>query len=77
MKRLFGLCAVVIVAVILVIGLSDSTSSVEAQGGKREVEVKRVNMSTGQATTHTLGVPVGISCLEMSTGVECYVVSTR
>ena len=74
MRRLYGLFAVVIVAVILVIGFSDSTPPVEAQGA-RQIEVKRVNMSTGQATAQTLGVVVGISCLELSTGIECFVVS--
>jgi hypothetical protein len=47
MRRLYALYALVIVAVILVTGLSDSTRIVEAQGGTRQVEIKRVKMSTG------------------------------
>ena len=77
MRRLYWICAVVIVSAVLVIGVSDATPSVEAQGGGRQVEIKRVNMNNGQANTQTLGVVVGISCLQMSTGVECFVVSTR
>ena len=68
--------AVVMIAVSFAVGLFYSTFQVEAQA-TRQVEVKRVNLNTGQANTHTLGVPVGISCLELSSGVECFVVSTR
>jgi hypothetical protein len=77
MRRLFGIVAVIAVAVIIAVGVDRSTPRVDAQGGSRQVEVKRVNMSRGDATTQTLGVPVGISCLKVETGVECYVVSTR
>ena len=77
MRKIYGTFAVVMVAVSVVAGLSYSTSPVEAQGATRQVEVKRVNMSTDRATTETLGVVVGISCLERSNGVECFVVSTR
>ena len=76
MKRLDALLAATFVAMIVVLGLAYSTS-VQAQGG-REVEVKRLKMSASeQITTHTLGVPTGISCLERNNGVECFVVSTR
>jgi len=54
MKRLFGILAAVMVALILTIGLSDATPPVEAQGGSRQVEIKRVNMNSGQASTQTL-----------------------
>jgi hypothetical protein len=76
MRTLYWLCAVVTGAVILVVGLSNS-KPVEAQDGNRQVEVKRVNMSSGDASVRTLGVVVGISCLDLRTGVECFVVSTR
>ena len=69
-----------VIAVCLVwlsLGGPSVTPGVQAQGG-RQVEVKRVNVNEGQATTQTLGVPVGISCLTIvRTGVECFVVSTR
>ena len=76
MGRLYGILAAVIAAVIVVIGVAYSTPAVQAQGG-RQVEVKRVIMSADQVTTQTLGVPVGISCLERNNGVQCFVVSTR
>ena len=77
----YGILAVVfVVAVIVVFGLSRSIPPVQAQGG-RQVEVKRVSVSAdgpGLATTQTLGVPVGISCLQLRPGtVDCFVVSTR
>ena len=53
MRRPYGLSAVVIAAVILVIGLFYSMPRVKAQSGNREVEIKRVNLSTGQANTRT------------------------
>ena len=68
--------AVVMIAVSFAVGLFYSTFQVEAQA-TRQVEVKRVKMSDEQVTTQTLGVVVGISCLDSSSGVECYVVSTR
>jgi hypothetical protein len=77
MRKLYGIFAVAAVSLILVIAFSQSRPAVEAQGGNRQIEVKRVNLSNGQATTQTLGVVVGISCLELSTGVNCFVVSTR
>jgi hypothetical protein len=77
MRRIYGIFAVVIASAILVVGLSYSMSPVEAQGATRQVEVKRVNMSSERVTTETLGVVVGISCLERNNGVECFVVSTR
>jgi hypothetical protein len=80
MKTLCGILAVVIASVVVVIGLSYSVPQVQAQGS-RQVEVKRVSVDaggSGQVTTQTLGVPVGISCLELRPGaVDCFVVSTR
>ena len=80
MKKLYGMLAVVIASVIVGIGLSNSAPQVHAQGS-RQVEVKRVSVEaggSGQVTTQTLGVPVGISCLELRPGaVDCFVVSTR
>jgi hypothetical protein len=67
---------VAMIGVSFAFGLFYSTSSVEAQA-TRQVEVKRVTMSAEQVTTQTLGVVVGISCLDSSNGVECFVVSTR
>jgi hypothetical protein len=67
-----------VIAVCLVwlsLGGPSLTIPVQAQGG-RQVEIKRVNVGAG-ATTQTLGVPVGISCLELGTEVGCFVVSTR
>jgi len=78
MRKLFGIVAVVTVAVILVIGIDHSTPRVEAQIGSRQTEIRRVKMSREDVTTtQTLGVPVGISCVVVTTGVECYVISTR
>ena len=80
MRTRYGFLAVVIAAVIVVFGLSHSTPPVQAQGA-RQVEVKRVSVTadgSGQVTTQTLGVPVGISCLQLRPGaVDCFVVSTR
>ena len=81
MEARYGiLAAAIVVAVMLVFGVSRLTP-VQAQQGGRQVEVKRVSVpagSTGQVTTQTLGVPVGISCLELRPGfVDCFVVSTR
>jgi len=61
----------------LSVGGPPVTPSVQAQGGNRQVEVKRANVGSAQATTQTLGVPVGVSCLELHSGVECFIVSTR
>jgi len=43
----------------LSVGGPPVTPSVQAQGGNRQVEVKRANVGSAQATTQTLGVPVG------------------
>jgi len=80
MRTRYWLLAIVIVAAVVAFGFSNSLQPVQAQGG-RQVEVKRVSVSaggSGLATTQTLGVPVGISCLELRPGaVDCFVVSTR
>jgi hypothetical protein len=78
MKRICGIVVVAIAAVILVIGLFYSTPLLEAQA-TRQVEIKRIKLSKGQdnAQIQTLGVAAGISCVELETGVECFVVSTR
>ena len=71
------LTVIALCLVWLSVGGPSVAPPVQAQGGNREVEVKRVNVGSAQATTQTLGVPVGISCLEVHSGVECFVVSTR
>ncbi|HEX5047350.1 MAG TPA: hypothetical protein VFX89_09540 [Gammaproteobacteria bacterium] len=68
--------AVAMIAVSFAVGLFYSTPQAEAQA-TRQVEVKRVKMTAEQVTTQTLGVVTGISCLDSSTGVECFVVSSR
>ena len=76
MRMVQVIVAVLMVAASFAVGLFFSASQGDARA-TRQVEVKRVNLSAGQATTETLGVVVGISCVELSTGVDCFVVSTR
>ena len=60
------LTVIALCLVWLSVGGPPVTPSVQAQGGNRQVEVKRVNVGSAQATTQTLGVPVGVSCLRIA-----------